>query len=158
MKRMLPLLLLAFLFAAPKFALAHCEVPCGIYNDTLRFQQMLEDTQTIEKATNQVIEKVSGEMNPQNINQMGRWINTKEEHANKIQKIVAQYFLTQRIKPTSTRYVEQLKASHAVMIAAMKCKQNCDPELAVALKKSIYNLYRAYEGKEPNFEKEEKKK
>ena len=29
---------------------AHCQVPCGIYGDQLRFEQMLEDTKTITKA------------------------------------------------------------------------------------------------------------
>ena len=31
-------------------------------------------------------------------NQLVRWIMNKEEHANKIQEIVTQYFMTQRIK------------------------------------------------------------
>ncbi|MEZ6076165.1 MAG: superoxide dismutase [Ni] [Pirellulaceae bacterium] len=33
---------------------AHCEVPCGIYDDQLRFQSMLEDQSTIEKAISQI--------------------------------------------------------------------------------------------------------
>ena len=28
----------------------HCQVPCGIYTDQLRFEQMLEDTKTIAKS------------------------------------------------------------------------------------------------------------
>ena len=31
-------------------AFAHCQVPCGIYGDQLRFDQMLEDQKTISKA------------------------------------------------------------------------------------------------------------
>ena len=31
-------------------AVAHCEVPCGIYTDHARIGQMFEDTQTITKA------------------------------------------------------------------------------------------------------------
>ena len=34
----------------------------------------------------------------------------------------------------------------------MKCKQTVDPASAKALEKAIFDLYRAYEGKEPNFE------
>ena len=42
------------------------------------------------------------------------------------------------------------------MVAAMKCKQDAKPATAEALKKAIFDLYRAYEGKEPNFEHAEK--
>ena len=85
-------------------------------------------------------------------NQLARWVMTKETHATNTQKIIAQYFMTQRIKPTSENYTKQLTAAHAVLIAAMKCKQTVDADSAKALKEAIYNLYRAYEGKEPNFE------
>ena len=79
---------------------------------------------------------------------------TKEAHASNTQKIVANYFLTQRIKPDNERYVDELKAAHAVMVAAMKCKQDVDPATAEALKNAIYDLYRAYEGKEPDLSHE----
>ncbi len=29
---------------------AHCQVPCGIFDDQMRFQQLLEDETTIAKA------------------------------------------------------------------------------------------------------------
>ena len=35
------------------------------------------------------------------------------------------------------------------MVAAMKCKQNTDGEMAETLKVKILDFYRAYEGKEP---------
>ena len=131
----------------------HCEVPCGIYDDQMRFQQMLEDTATIAKAItsiNEFTENMQGPPTAKGINQTMRWVTTKENHATNIQHIVSQYFLTQRIKPSNERYVEQLKASHAVMVAAMKCKQDAAPATAETLKKAIYDLYRAYEGKEPD--------
>ena len=37
------LLLFASLSLIPQSASAHCEVPCGIYADELRFQSMLEE-------------------------------------------------------------------------------------------------------------------
>ena len=144
----LPLLLVGFIQTAS----AHCEVPCGIYTDQVRFQQMLEDTATIAKAIDQINE-ISAAMNegpnPQGVNQVVRWVNTKESHATNTQHIIAQYFMTQRIKPDAENYVKQLTAAHAVMVAAMKCKQNTDPKTAEVLKKAILDLYRAYEGKEP---------
>ena len=140
----------------------HCQVPCGIYTDQLRFEQMLEDTKTIAKAITSVgtISKEigGGAHSPTNFNQMTRWINTKEDHATKIQRTIADYFLTQRIKESNNDYSNQLITSHKVMVAAMKCKQDAKPETAEALKKAILDLYRAYEGKEPNFEHPEAKK
>lgn len=134
----------------------HCQVPCGIYTDQLRFEQMLEDTKTIAKSITSV-ETISksiadGELSPTNVNQMTRWINTKEDHASNIQKTIADYFLTQRIKESNKEYTNQLITSHKVMVAAMKCKQDANPATAETLKKAILDLYRAYEGKEPNFE------
>ena len=139
----------------------HCQVPCGIYTDQLRFEQMLEDTKTIAKAITSVGtisgEIKGGEMSPTNVNQLTRWINTKEDHATKIQRTIADYFLTQRIKESNKDYSSQLITSHKVMVAAMKCKQDANPETAETLKKAILDLYRAYEGKEPNFEHSEAK-
>ena len=111
---------------------------------------MLEDTATIAKAIAQINE-LSEKDGALSHNQLARWVMTKESHASQTQKVVAEYFLTQRIKTTSERYVAQLKAAHAVMIAAMKCKQTVEPATAEALEKAIFDLYRAYEGKEPKF-------
>lgn len=137
----------------------HCEVPCGIYDDQVRFQQMLEDTETIAKSIagiNDFLSNMEGPPTAKGINQTMRWVTTKENHATNTQHIVAQYFLTQRIKADHERYVDQLKAAHAVMVAAMKCKQDADPATAETLKNAIYDLYRAYEGKEPNLHEHKK--
>ena len=43
--------------ASPAATVApHCEVPCGIYADQMRFEMMLEDTATIAKAITNVNE------------------------------------------------------------------------------------------------------
>jgi len=133
-------------------SMAHCQVPCGIYGDQLRFQQMLEDEHTISKAQLQINELSASKVDAQVVNQMSRWVAAKEDHATKIQETIAAYFMAQRIKPDSENYIKQLVAAHQVMVAAMKCKQSADPATAEMLEKSIFNLYRAYEGKEPTFE------
>jgi len=79
-------------------AWAHCEVPCGIYDDHARIDQMLEDGTTIGKAVAQILE-LTGKTDAQSLNQLTRWINTKESHATRIQDTIAQYFMTQRVKP-----------------------------------------------------------
>ena len=160
MKRTICALLLAMLMSAgfARSADAHCEVPCGIFHDQIRFEQMLEDQETIAKAMKQINELVSKEADAQSHNQLTRWIITKEEHAKNTQKIIAQYFMAQRIKPgtdpaTNVVYTKQLIAAHNVMRAAMKSKQTVDPAQADALRKAILDLYRAYEGKEPQLHK-----
>ena len=128
---------------------AHCEVPCGIYADQRRFEMMLEDQATIAKAITSIGE-LAGKTDGQSVNQAVRWVNTKESHATNTQHIIAQYFMTQRIKSTDTEgYVKKLTGAHAVMVAAMKCKQGVDANSAAALRKAILDFYRAYEGKEP---------
>jgi nickel superoxide dismutase len=62
--------------------------------------------------------------------------------------------MAQRIKADNPNYVKQLTAAHAVIVAAMKCKQSADAETAKVLEKAIFDLYRAYEGKEPDFKHE----
>ena len=134
--------------AAPSVALAHCQVPCGIYGDQLRFEQLLEDAKTIAKAQAQLNELLAeGQPTAQSVNQMARWVMTKEEHAGRVQDTMQAYFLAQRIKADSPRYIEQLKAAHTVITSAMKCKQSADGTTAKALEEAIFDLYRAYEGK-----------
>ncbi len=131
-----------FLAGLQTRAWAHCEVPCGIYDDHARIRQMLEDTTTIGKAVTQ-INALAGQHDPQALNQAARWIDTKEEHATKIQHTIAQYFLTQRVKPVPAggqdynTYVTKLVQHHQVMVAAMKTKQTVDPQRVEDLRKAI---------------------
>lgn len=142
--------------AKPIAAPLHCQVPCGIYGDQLRFEAMLEDTKTIAKAIDSIKElagkMAGGTIDATTLNQSARWVVTKEDHANKIQNTIAEYFLAQRIKSDHPQYTGQLATAHRVIVAAMKAKQDANPETATALKEAIHELYRAYEGKEPVFE------
>ena len=61
---------IAFACAFTSLAMAHCQVPCGIYGDQLRFEQMLEDEHTIAKAQAQINEMTAGEITAQKVNQM----------------------------------------------------------------------------------------
>ena len=106
---------------------AHCQIPCGIYSDAMRVIQIKEDLQTIEKSI-MMIKKLSGESNPQAFNQINRWIASKEEHAQSIQDLISQYFLTQRIKQSSKNYENQLITLHQLLVSVMKCKQDVSTE------------------------------
>ena len=137
-------LLFSTLFSGHIFG--HCQVPCGVYTDDLRFMQMLEDQTTIEKSSKLILE-LSSKDDGQSHNQLARWVATKESHASKIQKIIAEYFLTQRIKSSSKHYEKLLKGAHSVMVAAMKCKQSTDASTANDLKSSILAFQKIYESK-----------
>ena len=143
MKIFFPLALIVTLLST-NWLSAHCQVPCGVYGDSARFTQMLEDQTTIAKAIAQ-INDLADKKDGKSANQLARWVSTKEDHANKIQKIIAEYFLTQRIKSSSDNYSDLLKGAHKVMVAAMKCKQGTDPESADALKSAIENFQTVYE-------------
>ncbi len=106
---------------------AHCQIPCGIYSDVAQIIQIKEDLQTIEKSI-LMINKLSGEYDPQSLNQLNRWISSKEKHAQNIHDIIAQYFLTQRIKQSSKNYENELITLHQLLISVMKCKQSVNKE------------------------------
>lgn len=105
---------------------AHCEIPCGIYDDELRIKLIAEHATTIEKSMKLIIEL--SEKDPVNHNQLVRWISNKETHADEIQHIVTQYFMTQRIKPDVKSYEEELSLLHKMLISTTKCKQTTDLE------------------------------
>ena len=146
MKNTFPLLLACITYLSGISAFGHCQVPCGIYADQHRFEQMLEDQATIEKA-GKLIAELSGKTDALSRNQLNRWVATKEAHATSIQRTIADYFMAQRIKATAKNYEKQLVSAHAVIVAAMKCKQNVDGDSAANLKKAILALHKAYEGK-----------
>ncbi len=127
------------LFLAPHSTMAHCQIPCGIYDDHARVQSMLEDAATIEKAYT-LINELAGKTDAQSQNQLIRWVNNKEQYAEKIIRTISDYFLTQRVKPDQQDYGERLANHHAVMLAAMQAKQNADPKFGAALKASIEKL------------------
>jgi nickel superoxide dismutase len=149
MKKLLKVILLC-VFAATgtdillsENVFAHCQIPCGIYNDHARVEAMLEDVDTIEKSI-QLITDLSGKTDAQSQNQLVRWVMNKEMHAQKIIATISDYFLTQRVKPDQKDYAERLAAHHAVIVAAMKAKQNADMKFATSLRKRIEALASYY--------------
>jgi len=122
---------------------AHCQIPCGIYDDHARVQSMLEDTATVEKSV-KLIAELAGKSDAQSQNQLVRWVMNKEKHAQQIISTISDYFLTQRVKPSQKDYTERLSKHHAVIIAAMKAKQNADMKYAKNLMESIRALLSYY--------------
>ena len=139
------------------YLFGHCQVPCGIYDDAVRIVLLKEHVATIEKAMNQIEQLSQSERNAQNMNQLTRWVNTKEEHATLIQSMVADYFLAQRIKPKKKNedgrqlYVDQTLVLQQIIVATMKCKQSVDmtkPQQVIQLLNQFIDLYFDDHGKE----------
>ena len=112
------------LFVMADNVLAHCEIPCGVYDDELRANLIYEHSVTIEKSMKKIAEL--SKQNPVNYNQLVRWVSNKEEHATMIQHTISQYFMTQRIQPDAEKYMGKLSVLHKMLQAAMKCKQSID--------------------------------
>jgi nickel superoxide dismutase len=148
----LPASLLLSLMAS-SLVMAHCQVPCGIYNDPLRFTLLREHIETIQKSM-QEIQRLSAEAKP-NYNQLVRWVDNKDKHADEFSQLVIYYFLAQRVKPgapndqaATTKYVDQLKQIHQMVVCAMKCKQTTDLENCAKLRTLVDAFEESYLGKQ----------
>jgi nickel superoxide dismutase len=144
------LLAAALLAALAGPARAHCEIPCGIYGDETRFTIMREHIATIEKSMRS-IQKL-GEARDKDWNQLVRWVDNKELHAAKLQEVVWQYFLTQRVKLPEDQagrqaYLRQLELLHRLSVYAMKCKQTVDLEWVEKLGAAVDEFEKAYLGR-----------
>ena len=143
-------LALLTLTALPRSGFAHCQIPCGIYDDSARIERMYEDATTIEKAIKN-IDALAGKGDAQSANQLTRWIVIKEDHASDTITTVAEYFLTQKVKPIASgadgydEYLQKLADHHRVLRAAMKAKQNADLKYVKELREAIAALASHYD-------------
>lgn len=127
----------------------HCQVPCGIFDDPLMVAEVKQHATTIRKAivsSNDLHKSIASDL--LSLNQLVRWIDTKEDHCNKIIKTISDYCLCQRVKKeifkTDQDYVDALKAHHAVMQCAMKAKQSMDVAACNALDHAIDDFAKMY--------------
>ena len=130
---------------------AHCEVPCGIYDDEMRCDMIAEHITTIEKSMTMIVDLSKAP--EENYNQLVRWVNNKEEHAEQIQDIVYQYFMTQRVKPVGDekgemyeKYLKQLTLLHHMLVYAMKAKQTADLNNVETLRELLEAFRNVYFG------------
>jgi nickel superoxide dismutase len=144
---------MATILAASSMVLAHCQIPCGIYDDPVRFSQLEEHVTTIEKSMKQIQEL--SQAGDKNFNQIVRWVVNKETHADELTEIVTFYFMAQRVKPADPsdraavgKYLKELQLLHAMVVHAMKAKQTTDLEHCEALRKLIKDFKASYMGEE----------
>ncbi|MEO1235966.1 MAG: superoxide dismutase [Ni] [Planctomycetota bacterium] len=140
----------AMVIAATPRAMAHCQVPCGIYGDELKFAELSQHIDTIEKSMAS-IKELAGSSDPQDVQQVVRWTNNKETHAQKIQDDAQEYFLAQRVKLPADEseheaYLAKLASLHEIIVYAMKCKQTTDPAATEPLRASLAKFKGQYFG------------
>ena len=132
-------------------AYSHCQVPCGIYGDGTRFTMIAEHITTIEKSMKQIEENMN--QDPPNGNQIVRWVNNKEKHADEISHIVTYYFMAQRVKippagdaKANSAYVKKLTLLHQMLVYSMKAKQTTDLSNVDKLRHLLEDFHKAYSG------------
>jgi nickel superoxide dismutase len=133
-------------------AYSHCQIPCGIYDDEARLKMIAEHITTIEKSMKQ-IEELSAQ-DEKNFNQIVRWVNNKEAHADELSHIITYYFMAQRIQTASEhnvqeykQYVRKLTLLHEMLVTTMKAKQTTDLENVAKLRTLLNRFHDAYTGK-----------
>lgn len=141
----------ALSFAVPTQLSAHCQVPCGIYDDDNVIGSMDTDVTTIEKAAQQIVELSKDPT--ANAQQIVRWTTNKESHAQALQEKVLNYFLAQRLKLPETdadkeMYDKKLSLCHEIIVTAMKCKQSTDSENPAKLKELMVPFREMFGSKE----------
>ncbi|MHC4265722.1 MAG: superoxide dismutase [Ni] [Planctomycetota bacterium] len=151
-KRLLVLgaVLVALVFVT--IAYSHCQIPCGIYGDQGRFDMISEHIMTIEKSMS-TINELSKQESP-DMNQIVRWVQNKDKHADELTDIVTYYFMAQRIKPPQATegkdydtYVKKLTLLHQMMVHAMKAKQTTDLEHVEKLRTLLSQFHQVYTAK-----------
>lgn len=130
-RKVVGLVVLFLVIAFSSMVYSHCQIPCGIYGDSARFEEISEHITTIEKSMKQTT-LLSKQVNP-NMNQIVRWVQNKEKHADELSDIVTYYFMAQRVKPVEKAdgkayedYVKKLTLLHEMLVYSMKAKQTTD--------------------------------
>ena len=130
---------------------AHCQIPCGIFDDNTLFSILYEHITTIEKSMKKIVE-LSKEPT-KNANQLIRWVNNKEQHADEFVSALTKYFLQQRIKTAEAEkapeaYAAKLATVHQMMVLCMKTKQNTDTAYTDDLKRVLHDFQHLYDPKQ----------
>jgi len=138
--------ILLFSLSGLREAQAHCEIPCGIFDDHMRIHMIEEHITTIYKSMASIQALYREKDSAQTLNQTVRWIDLKEKQATKIQEIMSQYFLAQRITPGMGQavYTNLLKKAHRLIVLAMKTKQTVNAGIIKDLRKTLKSFEKAY--------------
>ena len=145
-KRLIPFFAVAALAVVPvQTADAHCQIPCGIYNDQNRLDDLRTDFTTIEKSVTKINELTD-------VFAVTRWTMNKEQHCESIMTAVEDYYLSQRLKldemeSDKEAYMKKLVLCHKLIVHAMKCKQSKDMADVKQLDETLTEFTKAFAAK-----------
>jgi nickel superoxide dismutase len=145
----LGLILTGLMLALPVQGHSHCQIPCGIYGDAMVFDELSQHIETITKSMT-MIDTLSATAE-KDYNQLVRWVMNKEDHAQKFQTIISEYFLAQRIAEVDSadsakhrEYQRKVLLCHQMIVTAMKCKQTALQEHARRLERLLREFRELY--------------
>jgi len=145
------------ILAATSVARPHCQIPCGIYDDETRFTLLAEHISTIEKSTKEIIRLSAAP--EKDYNQIVRWVNNKDAHADEFSDIITYYFMAQRVKPVEKDstvvyqlYLHQIGLLHEMLVYAMKTKQTTEEANIEKLLSLLADFRTAYFGPQGKIE------
>jgi nickel superoxide dismutase len=116
-----------------------------------------EHLTTIEKSMNQIEDLTN--QDEVNANQIVRWVQNKEKHADEISHIITYYFMAQRVKlpekgnkKAYNDYIKKLTLLHEMLVYTMKTKQTTDTANVAKLRTLLKQFHEAYSGKAASHE------
>lgn len=147
MKKIILIFCALLLLPAPAFS--HCQIPCGIYDDEMRLDMIEEDILTVEKSMNQINELSKAQ--EKDYNQIVRWVDNKDAHADKISETASYYFMAQRVTPVGMEdkegyalYAKKLALLHELIYYSMKAKQTTDLSYVEKLRSALKGFRDVY--------------
>jgi len=124
-RRLFSLFLITLLGQAPLNA--HCQMPCGIYNDQMVYDQVNQFYKTVYKGVmamkNNKLETVEDK------NQFVRWVMTKERLCNETAEIITKFFLQQKLKPDDEDTKPLILSAHKLLFLLVAIKQTVDVDI-----------------------------
>lgn len=151
-KRIVAVSIFAVVAILASITYSHCQIPCGIYDDEARFGAITEHITTIEKSMKEIV-RLSAEAKP-NMNQVVRWIQNKDHHADELSDIITYYFMAQRVKlpqednlKERNEYVKKLILLHQMLVYTMNSKQTTDLKNIEKLRSLLADFHAVYSGK-----------
>lgn len=104
---------------------AHCQMPCGIYNDQMIYDKIDQYYDTMIKGMH-VINNNKFE-NVHDRNEFVRWVMTKDKESDEVANVLLTYFLMQKIKPSNDPdSLELLKSIHNMLFLLVQIKQGTE--------------------------------
>lgn len=139
MKQMFSAVFAAFVLFSSQLS-AHCQMPCGIYDDQLVYDQVDQYYLTMYKAVSAL--KNSKFETLHDRNQYIRWVMLKNEESDTTAKILTTYFLQQKITPMAGDADTQklVHSIHQLLFYLVIIKQNVDLDIVKQFGKEWENF------------------